>query len=378
MVKTILYCVSGLEQKRVFQCIDDYSNKDVRQLFIGPVEKSISNSKFRVKEGYADFKIKEKILCSDKYKLRKLVHSIKPDIFVCGTAPNLKGISLPKKCKKVFVSHGIVGDHIYNIKSIRNKKFYNQWIGSDLYCGAGKNFERFLKTTPGFNPKSKILFNAIPQFDIIYNDRGNNSFKEALIKQNKIPKADKYILFAGFGGHKRSDFFPHNEDYYRTAIYLEKIAKKNNWFVFTKPRVPVKHDRKFVGDNDYISKYAKDYGNLWKSKYVCMVHPMESIYKYFFSDIIIVNGTSTLEVEACCVNKPLIMVRTDPNSFDPLKTVFLGGAKLVNSKAMNDLEDAINGSFKENISHYSKILEYHGISFDGKMSKRVGEAILKL
>jgi len=226
--------------------------------------------------------------------------------------------------------------------------------------------------------KSKILFNAIPQFDIIYNDMGDNKFKEALIKQNKIPKANKYILFAGFAGHKRSDFFPHNEDYYRTAIYLEKIAKKNNWFVFIKPRILAKQDLKFVGDNSYISKYAKDYGSLWKSKHVCIVHPMESIYKYFFSDIIIANGTSTLEVEACCVNKPLIIVRTDPNSFAPLKTVFLGGAKLVNTDIMNDLEEAITSSFEKNISCYSKILQYHGVSFDGKMSKRVGEAILKL
>lgn len=368
----------NLDQKRVFQCIKNYNDKNIRQIFMGLNSKVVFNSKFSKNIKYENFNIRV-LLYDDKFDLRRAASSLKPDIFVSGSEPILKKITLPSNCRRVHISHGIVGTHANYMNSVRTKKTFNSWVGANLYCGAGSNFEGWIKSMPGYNQNiSEFVSNAIPQFDIIYQNINNNEYKDTLISQNKIPKADKYILFGGFGGFMREDFIDHNEDYYRTALYLEKIAKKNNWFVFIKPRVPTKRDHNFVKSNAQVKKYADDYIKLWKSDSVCMINRFESIYDYFFSDIMMLNGTSTLEIEMCCTKKPVIIVRTEGSGFDPLSTISLGGAKLVDRKDIDALEDAMLSQFEENIANYDKILEHHNITFDGKMNERVNNAILKL
>jgi hypothetical protein len=374
--QTIVYFVSKAEQKRVFQCIEDGYNSEVQQIFLGPTPVMVENSKFKYLEDYSEMKIERKIEFDTLKVAQNIINELDPDIFVCGTLPNFYQIQLPKVCKKVYISHGLIGDHVKTIKEI--KKYSTRWRGCELYCGAGKNFCDFIKFMNTAKNKYKILLNAMPQFDILKDTDSQNMFKNELIEENKIPKADKYILFAGFGGSTRSDFIEHNDDYYRTAIYLDKIAKKNNWFVFIKPRLEPNIDLKFIQENKELNKYIEEYNALWKSENICMIRKCESIYKYFFVDQVVANGCSTVEIETCCVNKPLVIVRTQSINYDPFETVISGAAKLVNTDSIDELEKTLIGDFEQNIICQKKLLESQGISFDGEMSKRVKEAIFEL
>jgi len=374
-LKTILYFVQKVEQKRTIQYIEDEDSSDIRQIFLGPRTKVIKNSKFECSEDYSDIKIEKKLTFDTLSDAQRIIDEVDPDVFVSGSLPNYYA-TLPKTCKKAYISHGMIGDHVLEIKEIR--KYADRWRECSLYCGAGSNFQDFVKL---MNPEGeyKVVLNAMPQFDILIETDSKIAFKNKLITENKIPQADRYLLFAGFAGGAGQDFLNHNEDYYRTAIYLNEIAKKNNWFVFIKPRIEPQADFNFIQTNDYLNKYLAEYKALFQSANVCMVRKAESIYKYFFADQIIINGCSTVEIEACCAGKPLVIVRTKTdNDYSPYGTVAFGAAKLVNTDGIGELETALLGDFEENILNQKQLLADRGLSIDGKMSERAREAIFEL
>jgi len=112
-----------------------------------------------------------------------------------------------------------------------------------------------------------------------------------------------------------------------------------------------------------------------------MAHKLENIYKYFFADVVVTNGCSTVEIEASCVKKPLVIVRTkvDDEQYDPFKTVAYGACEIVKSDDAACLEEKIIQSLTKDYSENIKnLLKYHDIVFDGKMSKRAQEAIFEL
>ena len=371
MNKKILYYISRLEQKRAFENIYYETNNNTIML-LGPGPRTLKNNHFEIIDDYSEFKTKNVTIDGEKDHLGA-VTSFCPDALACSGVIGPLKVSLSPGCKKIHVGHGLIGDNYPTIDNIMNVG--PSWNGYDLYCGAGHDYNEFMKFVCKQGYSGNFIPNALPQLDILYyGSKKTLLFKEHLLTRGYIPTAKKYILFAGFGGPVTSEYRDHNDDFYRTAIHLHKLANKNDWYIFIKTRLTQGDYIKFMNDHGELHKYRDEFTNLCNSNRVCVINKLDPIYKYFFVDIIILNGTSTIEVEASCINKPIIIVRTN-SSYDPLKTITLNAAKLVNKDDMNNLEEAITSNFDNNIACQKKLLSYQNIIFDGQHSKRTQDAI---
>ena len=364
-MKKILYVIRSHAHKRVFESFKPKDGLD--QLLVGPEIQVTTNL---VPEDYSDFKIKTK-LYKDIRHLQKMVNSFNPDIAVqCST---YKDISYPVSCKKVFVSHGLAGN---NIEVIKKK---NNFIGFDLYCGDKDLFADWIVPSAR-TTREKVLQNAVPQLDLLHDGSYYNSYKERVVSFTKNPTAKRVILFCGFCCKDRPDFDLHNEDYFKTAIELEKIAKKHNWLILIKPRQPFGRIISFLKTHNWGKKYVQPYSAIQSSKYLHFISTNAHIYRYFFADLFICNGYSTTEIETCLVNKPLILVRTrvDAKNYDPFDTVTSGAGTQV--KDINKLEEMIIKVIDktDHIDKQNALLNDLKIKNDGKAYLRVQEALEKL
>jgi len=190
----IVYFISRIEQRRVFKYIDVNNSNDFEHVLLAPPQREVVNSKFNVLEDYSEFLINNTIFGKGLDDFQFIINILNPKIFVCGSLPNFYQLDLPEDCKRVFVSHGLIGSHVKNIGEI--KKLDEAWKGASLYCGAGNSFYDFVRfMTEEKNPN--VVNNIIPQFDILYKDQDYfYKFKEKLIISGAIPEAKNYILFA--------------------------------------------------------------------------------------------------------------------------------------------------------------------------------------
>ncbi|KKN36539.1 hypothetical protein LCGC14_0772750, partial [marine sediment metagenome] len=229
-MKKVLYVMTSLSHKRVFESFEE--RPDIDQMILGP-EPKITGI---VPEDYSDFKIKKCKTFMHPKEIQVYVDKFKPDVFVQASLPCAKGIKLPQGCKKVYVSHGMIGNYIEKIIKMDKASFNNSvWKGCDLYCGATNIFANWIKYAVKADD-SKILLNAIPQLDILYEPRYYNSYRDKVLAKTKYPDAKKVILYVGFCCKDRIDFNSHNEDYFRTVLELEKLARRHNWIIMVKPR----------------------------------------------------------------------------------------------------------------------------------------------
>jgi len=208
-----------------------------------------------------------------------------------------------------------------------------------------------------------------------------NYDRNLLKKTNPKCSIDRpVIFFGGFCCKDRLDFNKHNEDYFATAIELCRLAKKHNWLLYIKPRQEHGKNLKFAKahwGNKY-SEYADHYKN---NPNVHFIRPAQNhIYDYFFADAFVVNGCSTIEIEACAIQKPLIIVRTKQNSlnnYDPYDTVKSGAAKEIRN--VSKLEKNILRKLSaHDPSNQIKLLDDLDISFDGQHYKRIQDRIAKM
>ena len=187
-------------------------------------------------------------------------------------------------------------------------------------------------------------------------------------------------MFVGFCCKDRVDFNDHNEDYFSTVIELEKIARENDWLVMVKPRHTFTTMMNFLHNHKWGKKYIKKYAEIQQSKYLHFITTTGHIYRYFFADAFILNGTSTVEVEACAIKKPLFIVHTclrGPDAYDLIKN---GAAMPIPdiSELRHDLAECLNGGkFHWPDKQEKRILDM-GISFDGQMHKRVQDKIASM
>ena len=125
-------------------------------------------------------------------------------------------------------------------------------------------------------------------------------------------------------------------------------------------------------------KYIKLYGDIQKSKHLHFITTTGHIYRYFFADAIVLNGTSTVEVEACAIGKPLFIVRTCTKSItDPYDMVNSGAAAgIIDSCEIEDLliQHFNNGDFHCPKKQRQRIKDM-GITFDGLMHKRIQDRL---
>jgi len=367
MQPRILYVITSPAHKRVFESFVE--RDDMEQMIIGP---SPTKSHF-VPEDYTDFKLKNiHYYQKDPEKeIASLIIKFKPDIYV---QPDLTAIHKKFKVpKKVYVSHGMIGNHVKGI--IKQAGFNTSvWNGLDLYCGATTIFANWVKHVAKV-ADDKILLNALPQLDILYDSNYYNSYRQKILVQIKKPNAKKVILFIGFGCKDRVDFKDHNEDYFRTAIELGKIARQNNWLVMIKPRQEHKEIIKFLQQQPWRGKYEMDYHKLHLNPNVHFIGPAAAhIYRYYFADAFVMNGCSTAEVEVCAIQKPLFIVRTSLKSdYDPYNTITSGAAMLITdiSELEHDLLEYFNNGKFYWPEKQVQLIKQMGIVFDGRMHERI-------
>lgn len=374
-MRKVLYVVTSPSHKRAFESFVE--RPDLDQMVAGPpplINEGI------VPEDYSDFKIKKIKFYKGLKELQAIVDKFKPDVFVQASLPCAKGLKLPSGCKRVYVSHGMVGNHVKGM--IKAAGFDTSvWKGCDLYCGVWDSvFSEWIKHTAKVD-QDKILLDAMPQLDILHDKTYYESYRERVLKHTGNPNPDKVILFAGFCCKNRLDFAEHNENYFETVLALEKLAKKNNWLVMVKPRHTLDAMIKFLKSQKWGKKYVEPYHKIQTSKNLHFITTSGHIYRYFFADCIVVNGCSTIEIEAIVLRKPLVIVRTrSKDSYDPYNTVHYNASW----KVEEDILENINTSVDVGIQYapenkaYDELLSDMGITFDGKAHSRVQEALVKL
>lgn len=375
-MKKVMYVITSLSHKRVFESF--VPRDDMEQMILGPEQKITGIISGVVPEDYSDFKIKKRYTYKHSKEIQVYVDKYKPDIFVQASLPCAKGIKLPAGCKKVYVSHGMVGNHVKGI--IKKAGFDTSvWKGCDLYCGVSSVFADWVKHVAKVGD-DKILLNALPQLDIIHDPNYYNLYRQKVLTKTKHPNAKKVLLYVGFEGKDRCDFVHHNEDYFRTAIELEKIARDNDWLVMIKPRHTFKSMMNFLRTHSWGKKYIKSYPAIQDSKYLHFITTTGHIFRYFFADVIVINGTSTVEVEACAINKPLVVVRTQIKKiedFDPYSTVSERACVYITelSSLLYGIKIAIVDSCPNS---QNRLIDNMGIKFDGKMHKRIQDRLARM
>jgi hypothetical protein len=325
-----------------------------------------------IPEDYRDFGVKNIQVYNNRKELQKLINRFVPHIYVQASLPCAYGLKLPRGCKRVYVSHGLIGGHTKGI--IKKANFDTSvWKNCDLYCGGGHAFKDWIYHIT--NSKN-VLLNAVPQFDIIKDPKYYNSFRKRILSKSKNPNAKKIILFIGFCCRARSDFKAHNEDYFKTVIELERLAAKNNWLVMVKPRQTYSKMMRFLKAQGWKDKYREKYAQIQNSKYLHFISTTGHIYRYFFADIFVLNGCSTAEIEACVAQKPLVLVRThkliSKESYDPFMSVNSGAALEV--KEIKDLAKCLAGVIdggNQRLVQQKNLIKSMGLTIDGQMHKRI-------
>lgn len=361
MVKKILYFIRSLAHKRVFESYRE--RNDMVQMVLGPKPLVIDG----VMDDYRNFGIKNiKIYNSDR-EAKLITNSFKPDIFVQEDFPRLN-FAL-SGCREVYVAHGMAGNHVL---SLCRRDAKGPWNGFDLYCGATKRLKGVVDYITG--KKNEVLVNALGQFDLLSYPGYFRPSKNNILFENKKPS----ILFCGFCCKNTSDFKLHNEDYFKTVYELERLAKKNDWLVIIKPRQGTKQVVDFLKQSGgWTKQYVKTYQSIVKSKYLHFIDFRANPCKYFSADIIMCNGCSTLEIEACIINKPLVVVRTKSGpKYDPFNTVSSGAAIKVENinnieKTVMDIISVGNTRTKEQ----NGLLKDLNILTDGLAYKRVQDRL---
>jgi len=380
-MKKILYVMTSLSHKRVFEPFVERT--DCVQLALGPRATITSGI---VPEDYSDFRIK--VQEYDKPKtIQKTVDKFKPDVYVqADLSATHKAVKLPNGCKRVYVSHGMVGNHVKSI--IKKAGFQTDvWQGCDLYCGATSVFADWTKHVAKVND-DKILLNALPQLDIIHDPNYYNLYRDKILSKTKMPNSTKVILFVGFCCKDRFDFDDHNADYFGTAVHLAKWAEQNGYLLMIKPRHTHAKMMEFLKKHDWGKHYLESYPKLLKSPNVHFITTTGHIYRYFFADAIVANGCSTVEIEACAIKKPLFLCRTRIPEISKMKMPVYDPYNTVSYRAAMgcvdywELDHCLYSCFKDGTYHWpdkqEALLTHMGLSFDGQMHKRIQDKLVTL
>jgi hypothetical protein len=381
-MKKILYAITSLAHKRAIQSF--LPRKDVEQLIVGPKANIVDGM---VKEDYSIMGIQNIKNYNDASDFQKIVNDFCPDFYIQpDMSPMQHKIKLPSLCRRIYVSHGMVGRHVKNMVH-KNKWDVSVWKGCNLYCGATKIFEDWVEYAAKVN-KSSIILNAIPQFDVLYNlkNKNNDTLKDNIFRSMKNDRFKSILFFGGFCCKDRVDFLEHNEDYFKTCAELEKLAEKNNWLILVKPRQVygqineflIKHQKNW---NGWTKKYIDFYNRIQKSKYLKFINTSCGIENYYLiSDAIIINGCSTMEVESYILKKPLIIVNSNTQSisYNSFSNDEDSTAYRVSdfSKLEGHIQMALYPRQDDMEIKRQALLKSYELEIDGKMHERIINKIL--
>lgn len=371
-MKRVLYVATSPSHKRAFEAFS--MSLDMRQRIALPGKEEQSD--------IDNFKIETRKYYQNKKELQAIIDEYKPDVYVEASLPCGAGVKLPSGCKKVYVSHGLVGNHVKGmIKSAGLRT--EVWKGCDLYCGAWDDIFIDWVMHVAKVDRGQILTDALPQLDILHN--GLDHYRDRLKYDFPTkPNCNKVVAFFGFCCKDRVDFHKHNEDYFHTAIELSRLSKRLDFLTYIKPRQERKKLLQYLRTKG-LGKVLKDYESIDQNRErVKFIGPTQGhVLDYYFADIFVVNGCSTVEIEACALGKPLFVVRTKQNSqhgYDPYDTVKSGAAVEIND--IKRLDQRLADCIRLGRYHYpdkqKELLNKMGITFDGKAHKRIQDRLLEI
>jgi hypothetical protein len=367
----VVYYVHSLAHKRVLESFSDVDGME--QTIVAPKPIITSNV---IPEDYRDFKIKNIVTYSNNNDANRLIQKISPDVVAQTTTGNI--VNIPGGSKKVYISHGMIGNHV---KAMSKRGTAKTWHGFNLYCGSTPIFKEWIEHATG--NKQNILLNSFPQFDLLYDDYVKE-YKDDVINTTRNNSPAKTILFCGFCCKDRADFKLHSEDYFSTAVELERISRKHNFLIFMKPRHSFSRTVEFLKQNarrwSWTPSQVQSYVDIKNSKHIHFITTNSHIYRYYFADLVVCNGCSTAEIEACILNRPLVLTRTKvkKEEYDPFSTVSSGAGVQVSD--INNLEGVVLDSFNgdSHIIKQNELLKSNNIVVDGKAHKRIQRGIMSL
>lgn len=362
-----IYMLSSISHQRVFESFNN--NND--NLVVGPKPDSPENH-------YGRMKMRNICCYQNPGEVQKIINKFGPDYFIQADFSNLtRGIKLPSKCKRIYVSHGMVGRHVKDM--VRKDKWnMDLWRGCDLYCGATGVFKDWIDYV---SPGSNVLINAIPQLDTVFGLRGLDT------KRSVGCDGKTTIFFGGFCCRDRIDFNDHNEDYFKTCIELERIASRNGWLILIKPRQVYKKMYEFLTTHKshwggWTKQYIEPYAKIQSSPFVKFIGTSCGLSTYYAaSDVMVINGCSTIEVESYALGKQLVIVNTKKDAIGEFAFTDEKDDTCFRVKNMSDLECNINQALlnpRDKLSNQALFLSKVGITVDGKMHKRVIDRVCGL
>lgn len=339
----VLYWISAKDHLRMLSPLPE--RDDVVQAVVLPA--AVSDNKLQIKNTYKYKKISD---------INGIIEKFNPDVFVQYSSSREMAKFLKNKgIKHVLSTHGVWPESNLN-KLIVSDKFF---LTFDLICGASYKIKNIF--TENSDPNTKVVTDVLAQFDILY----NLQFKAKELRRELVGSASKLVVFFGHGITKKTDKLrPYDNGYYQAAIELSKLAEKNNWMVYVKPK---------------SNKGPKLPSN--KKNFKVLQHDADS-YKYFCSDLIITSARSTIEVEAALVKKPIVRIYTPTTPLtDEQKSYEYGALDFGADYLVNDiskLERIMLLAFNDDNNLYKqqdKFIEHLGITFDGLAHIRFVNAI---
>lgn len=368
MKKKLVCCFNTHAHSRCFESLPKSKIFDITMVCMPPAKTKVFPGDHR------NFLNKNFVYYNNVNEIPMIVKRLNPDVYAIspGNPIQEKITQYPKVC----VSHGMVGNHINQIFPDIWNNPKAAWGGYDLYCGFTKRFKKWIVNDSRI--KKDVLLNALPQIDLVHQYNNNQKHRAKVVNGNKYKEV---ILFVGFCCKGRIDFVHNNKDYFDAFKTLVGWAKKNNVLIVTKARQPIEKINQFlIANKGRWGGWTKDYiGMLNKFAKHPNVHWIDGqlhLYWYYFADRVVLNGTSTLEVESVLANKPTIMYKTKD---DVLKDSYgLIGADLIKrAKSNEQFIDLLNTCNLLNQTKRKKYIDDQEILFDGKHGQRVVEELEK-
>lgn len=365
----VAYMFDNMDRSRVFESIPDHKHFD--QVVIGPLV-----PQEHIGYGYLKFRMSNIITRSTgTTRMRQLI-KLNPDVVVRDSL-----CKLVRRKKNVVIYHGLISKRHEAISAVRDPDIRDEYF--KLYCGETAMFEEWIRSKNQHAGEYKVAKNTLTQLDVLFNKSYRESRKSTVMGSSKMTAPDKVILFCGYTGEdKYDDFKGHSVEFIKTLQCMEKIAVSNNWLLLVKPRGGYNVLRSCI--ERYSIEYVGAIDALKNSKNILFINNSSNVYQYFFADIVVTNGYSSVEVETACIQKPLININLidNPLTMDAFGSVESGAAASVTDlhnleSCMNDVlyDKGVISNMRQAQFDFVKSL---GVRFDGKASDRFHEEILNI
>ena len=277
-----------------------------------------------------------------------------------------------KGAKFVYLFHGFLGKSDARIHGgqIENKR--RIYGGFDLYCCGA---EMFKKRIDSVTDSANVVTNALPQLDMLYN------YNDAYVSTNIDQKTILLVCSAFVREQDPKEFLS-------ILMKLFGISRRKQYKLIVKTRFNVGlkeiYERIYDNDEPVTREEEQNFSRIDKvmsDENISVVNDGYYIYPLIASaDLVIVHGLTSVEVEAALINKPLIVVNNNPNTYDEFGVTRFGAC--IRCRDADDIEEDVIDHMIFNkdclAANQRNFAKHLGVTVDGYASARASSAIEKL